>query len=205
MLPVHTKRIFIRLFLIAWWFLLVQNSTMKTRLFIGIALPYSIRKQLAALPWGLDGAKFTTLHNFHLTLAFIGEAEQDAIDSICKAMAQVHETRFPLALKGLDRFDKRILWAGVTSHPHLHALQGKICMALDSIPIEFEHKPFRPHVTLARLKNSIDDAVLDACIGQHSAFKTPAFTVEQFHLFESVSTPEGVQYNPIAHFPLSIT
>lgn len=176
---------------------------MKTRLFIGIALPYFLRKQLAALPLALDGAKFTTIHNFHLTLAFIGEAEQDAKDAICKAMEQVHEQQFPLALKGIDRFDKRILWAGTTSHPQLHALWGKICTALDAIPIAFEHKPFRPHVTLARLKNSVEDTALEACILQHSNFKTAAFTVEQFQLFESVSTPEGVQYNPLAHFPLA--
>jgi 2'-5' RNA ligase len=176
---------------------------MSARLFIGIALPHSMCKQLAGLPLDMHGAKCTSMHNFHLTLAFIGEVESSSINAICQSMRRIHCKQFPLAAKGIGRFDKRILWAGVTSHAQLHPLQAEICTALNAIGVEFDHKPFRPHITLARLRNSTNEEELDAFIAQHKAFRSAPFTVQTFQLFESKSTAQGVQYTPLVSFPLS--
>src|SRR5688572_2199137 len=68
--------------LIARLAILLQNTLMNARLFVGLALPPPVRKQLAALPRDLPGAKWTTSSNLHLTLTFIGEAPRESISSI---------------------------------------------------------------------------------------------------------------------------
>lgn len=176
---------------------------MKASLFIGIPIPYPVRKQLAALPHSLEHAKWSIAENFHLTLAFIGETERDAIDEITRTLQDLHYSQFALAMQGVDRFDKRVLWAGVTSHKELHDLHGQICALLDGMGVEFDHRPYRPHVTLARLRASVNDTELDAWMAEHKNLKSLTFMVEQFHLYESLSTPQGTRYIPLASFPLS--
>lgn len=182
---------------------MVQNAPMKARIFIGIPVPPAIRKQLAALPHDIAGAKWSDSANYHLTLAFIGETERDAIDRICEALRRVEAMQFPLAIHGVGRFDTRILWAGVTSHAHLHGLQGRVRAALDGIGIDYDHRPYRPHVTMARLKSGLDETQLQAWMQEHAALASHSFLVEHFHLYESASTPAGVRYEPLATFSLS--
>lgn len=174
---------------------------MNARLFVGLALPPPVRKQLAALPHDLPGAKWTTASNLHLTLTFIGEAPRESIDRISEAINHVAFDVFPLALQGLGLFEKRVLWAGATSHPQLFALQEKVSAHLDKAGIAFDNKPFRPHVTLARLRHNVDSDGLKRFLDEHTDLRTPAFAVERFHLYESSSTPEGVRYVPLAAFP----
>lgn len=170
---------------------------------MGLALPPHVRKQLAALPCHLPGARWTAAGNLHLTLTFIGEAPRESIDRISEAMRHVTFDVFPLALHGLGLFDKRVLWAGVTSQPQLFTLQEKVSSHLDKAGIAFDNKPFRPHITLARLRHNVDNAGLERFLDEHAGLKTPSFAVERFHLYESSSTPEGTRYVPLAAFPFT--
>lgn len=176
---------------------------MNASLFIGISIPHAQRKQLSALPKDIAGAKWSPASNYHLTLAFIGNTERDAIDRICAALKAIQATQFPLALAGVGRFDKRVLWAGVTSLTHLHTLEGQIRTALDGIGVDYDHRPYRPHVTLARLKSDVEEKTLENWMEQQAKFRSHSFTVTEFHLYESVSTPDGVRYEPLASFALS--
>ncbi|MCH2546777.1 MAG: RNA 2',3'-cyclic phosphodiesterase [Alphaproteobacteria bacterium] len=175
---------------------------MNARLFLGITLPPSLCKQLANLPELPAHCKPTAPHNYHLTLAFIGEVDRDLIDIIHPAMADINAFDFPLAVRGLGRFDHRILWAGLTSHSHLHDLHQRILSALDAAHIPFDFKPYKPHITLARLRNSVDKEAVEAYITANADLQSSSFMVEQFHLYESVSTAHGVQYTPIASYEL---
>lgn len=176
---------------------------MKARLFIGLALPYPIRKQLASLPDKPEGAKSSPAENLHITLVFIGESERDRIDGICAAMRNVRAESFPLALRGLGRFDNRVLWTAVTSHPQLYALEDKITDALKSIGVDFDHRPFRPHITIARLRSSTSEDAVSDYIDAHSKLKSPTFIMDKFYLYEAVSTPEGSRYIQLETFALT--
>ncbi len=71
----------------------------------------------------------------------------------------------------------------------------------DSIGLECERRPFRPHVTLARIKSTIsprEAAVL-------RAWKLPkpvSFSIDSFTLWESRLTPQGAVYKAVKQFAM---
>ena len=87
------------------------------RLFVALELPATVRERLAGLGGGVPGARWTEVHNLHLTVRFIGEVENGLIPDIDEALAGVSAPAFDLVLDGVGQFGSgsrsRILWGGV--------------------------------------------------------------------------------------------
>ena len=121
------------------------------RLFVAILPSPAVRDALLAAqetlrPQGRDA--FTRPENLHLTLAFIGEAEnaapaQAALKAACTGGA------FPLTVGGLGHFDD-VWWAGVRENKRLAALALGVQAALRQAGYPIEERPWRPHITLVR-------------------------------------------------------
>lgn len=84
----------------------------------------------------------------HLTLAFLGEAADDA-----PAAAAVAALRgsgaFPMTVEGVGRFGDT-WWAGVGANPALETLALGLQADLRRRGFSLEARPWRPHITLAR-------------------------------------------------------
>ena len=65
------------------------------RLFVGIPVPPDVRQRLHVLAAGLQGARWISPENMHLTLRFIGDA-----------LAAIHEPSFEVTLSGIETFDR---------------------------------------------------------------------------------------------------
>lgn len=176
------------------------------RLFVALPLPAMLRQSLALLAGGIPGAKWTPVENFHLTLKFIGEVEEHVADDIVAALDGVHADAFDVALKGVGTFDgrrgARLLYAAVPLTEGLAELAGRVESALRRVPgLDLETRRFVPHVTLARLR-APDAHRLGAFIERNGTLSFPAWRVDHFALFSSVTGNEQSVYTLEERFDL---
>lgn len=175
------------------------------RLFVAIDLPGTIKQVLAEICCGLPGARWVPPDQLHLTLRFIGEADEDLFQDICSRLAQVEADRFTLALQELGCFpprkDHRVLWLGTEENDALFLLRHKVECALAGCTILPEKNAFHPHVTLARLKKTPLQYVI-RFLAAGELCSVPEFTVTTFQLYSSVLTSLGAVHRIEATYRL---
>jgi 2'-5' RNA ligase len=164
------------------------------RLFAAAELPEAVAAGLAG--WARDAAgddpalRLVGVGSLHLTLAFLGERPAEDVPGIAGALdAAVAAGRWP---EGLAIGD--VMWLA-PRRPHvltvaltdrggaLGALQERVASGLaDAIGYEAEHRRFRPHVTVARVRRG-GRPRLDLCGPQGTGtFALEAVTLMRSHL-----------------------
>jgi 2'-5' RNA ligase len=66
-----------------------------------------------------------------------------------------------------------------------------------------EDRPFRPHLTLARIKEPKGVIGLAKIVEKSEDYKAGSFTVNNLTLFKSELTPKGAIYTKLAHYPFA--
>lgn len=176
------------------------------RLFVAIPLSEEIQDRVSRLCGGLANARWVDAENFHLSLRFIGEVDESRFDDIDLALSGVRAPSFHLKLSGVDSFGNtsgvRALWVGVEREPALFHLRDKVESALVRAGVPPETKKFKPHVTLSRSRQRIDQR-LGEFIQRHSLFQAGPFPVPEFTLFSSFLSQGGPIYTPERVYPLT--
>jgi 2'-5' RNA ligase len=98
----------------------------------------------------------------HLTLKFLGEQPEDVIPALrsnMDAVAQRHRS-FAMGVGGVGAFPNfrraRVVWMGIDRDPRLELLHHDIEVACETQGFEIDGRAFRPHLTLARVKDRTD-------------------------------------------------
>ncbi len=175
-----------------------------TRLFIAVEIPEEIKQRLVACRGGIDGARWQSSGQMHLTLRFVGEVDRPQERDVRAALAGLRFPPFQVTLDGIGLFGKarkpRALWVGVDDPEPLRHLHDKINQSLVGAGFPPEERKFTPHVTLARFRGGrarrLED-FLDSCAG----LSLPAFPVNSFALFSSHLSHAGAQYRVEETFP----
>ncbi|GFP75528.1 RNA 2',3'-cyclic phosphodiesterase [Clostridium fungisolvens] len=113
---------------------------------------------------------FTEKNNFHMTIRFIGEADDLQISKIKEVMdiAVLKISSFELLLNNLGIFKRKktnILWAGVEESPVLTELHKELSTLLKEYRLPFYDKLFMPHITLGRrIELKEESTALDSLI-----------------------------------------
>lgn len=145
-------------------------------------------------------AKPVELHNLHFTLQFLGEISQDVVEKIIVALKSVKFSKFMVDFKGIGVFPKlkfpRIVWIGTDEKG------GKLLTELAKnvenvlLPLGFTvDKPFKPHITVFRIKNKIGDIEKEL-----NKFKLIDFGTQEitgFKLKQSVLSSKGPVYSDL--------
>lgn len=164
------------------------------RLFVAVDLPESVKEMLADLSRELGEVRRVAADQLHLTLRFIGDADEESFQRLKTALSAVTSPPFPLTLEGVGCFPSlrrpRVIWVGITSEERLALLQLAVEKAVTTVGIPPEDRSFSAHITLARLKDAAP-AEFAAFQARHGAFRTEPFTVEAFHLYSSTLTAGG--------------
>jgi 2'-5' RNA ligase len=120
----------------------IQNGE-QVRSFIAIELPRNIKKELEQIQYnikqrGYAGIKWVNPEGIHVTLKFLGNISSEQIIEISKVLEEATQE---VAING--------------EIAKLSRLQQRIDSLLTSCGFLKESRPFVPHLTLARLKDSI--------------------------------------------------
>ncbi len=178
-----------------------------SRLFVALSIPEIVADALSTLQSGVEGARWRPVENFHLTLAFIGETDRHGFGAALDALAAIEAPAFDLRLSGIGFFgdrQPRALWAGVDACDALDHLQGKVEQALRRAGFDLERRKFKPHVTLAYLRNTTQPAAAAYC-ARHGLFSCGPFPVEAFHLYSSQLGGVASHYEIEASYSLSFS
>jgi 2'-5' RNA ligase len=164
-----------------------------------------LQKRTAAMA---PGAKVTWIpaDRLHLTVRFIGEADDARAAAVCEVLAAPVAVRpFELTLAGAGSFPKgsppRVLWLGVTGgKEELLAAEREISSRLMRIGIPGEERAYSPHLTLARVREpgGLRTARLLEGLTDHSVGTT---RIDAITLFQSKLSPKGPTYTPLLRIP----
>ncbi|MCI0394540.1 MAG: RNA 2',3'-cyclic phosphodiesterase [Chloroflexi bacterium] len=141
---------------------------MKTiRAFIAIPLPaetlsileQTTRRLAGQTPGG--AVRWVKAENIHLTLHFLGDTAEEVIPTLATGLDRVAGGQKPFTLQ-LDKIGcfpherrPRVIWVGITGQQKaLQALHQAIGDMLEPLGWKPEERPFQPHLTLGRVKDS---------------------------------------------------
>ena len=182
------------------------------RLFVACSIPsgskVEIDKYLAPIRPRYPTASWVKGETIHLTLAFIGEQPEERIDAIGKALHQhldgATAVDAQLLSGGVFPNDRRarVAWVGIDPMERLHDLAERSRAALEAIGVEFDAKPFKPHLTVARFRDGV--AMLDArqLVKELHDFESAPFRIDHVSLFSSFLSPQGAQHTERIRVPL---
>lgn len=175
------------------------------RLFLAIDLDEALRDSLFTAAEPMRAAEPTSAWvaapKLHLTLEFLGEAEEARVQPLMRALDAVAAPQrpFEMRLHDIGAFPNfrraRVVWCGVESEPRLELLHHDLELAAQECGFELEGRAFRPHVTLARVRRPIGEERGRAL---HRVARTVEFRglqhVAHITLYESLLEPAGARY-----------
>jgi RNA 2',3'-cyclic 3'-phosphodiesterase len=197
--------------------LLTYNDSMSDilRLFIALPLPNEVKAVLKTQQDHLKtqlqehdkAIRWTTSEQWHLTLAFLGATNRERLPTIQAAMERSAKPVKPFRLEttSLGAFPSlrrpSVVWLGVEGElTPLQTLQQRLSEALSGL-LEPEDKPFKPHLTLARLKQfGLGKEVTRAFTNIPTVKQS--WSVTELCLYQSVLRPTGAEHTLVHTFPL---
>ena len=178
------------------------------RVFVVIDLPETARSELMDMQDAFAAGRPVPEDNLHLTLCFLGDQRDEAVEEAHFALSRIRAPVFDLQIVGAGSFgqhSQQVIYADVERCPQLLELEKTVTRSLRSIGLDFQKRRFRPHVTIARLPKSLSrDAMIDLPqrLAHLSAFRGTPFPVEHFQLYQSILKPDGAQHEILADYAL---
>ena len=145
-------------------------------------------------------AKPVKTENIHFTLMFLGEISESVNEKIQASLDLIKFESFKIKFEGVGAFPKpkspRVIWIGTDrqSGEKLIGLAKKVEEALSPLGFKSD-KPFKPHVTIFRIKNKIRDISED--LGRYQKEELGTQTVSEIKLKKSILTPNGPNYSDL--------
>jgi 2'-5' RNA ligase len=168
------------------------------RLFVAIPVPADIAAGLGDVRTGVPGARWRPDEALHVTLRFFGEVKETAAADLDEALAGLSAPAFDLSLQGAGAFGPgdhmHAIWAGLVESQPLRQLAARCEAAARRCGLAAERRVFRPHVTLAYLKQSPEARVAE-WVQSHSLLRSPTWRATAFALYSSWRSAQGSRYD----------
>ncbi|HYK42487.1 MAG TPA: RNA 2',3'-cyclic phosphodiesterase [Thermoanaerobaculia bacterium] len=156
-------------------------------------------------------ASWTRPSSWHLTVKFLGQATREALVSFAEAIAlqasQMEPGDLPRGGPAVfpSRGPARVLAVGFAPAAALTGLERLAAAAENAarrLGLEREDRPFRPHVTLARLRARWPAAAVDRFRKTAASWPLPAWKARRCVLYASRLGPAGAVHTELAEWPL---
>lgn len=178
---------------------------MQRRLFIGLSLPSEIRQNLTLYRQKLRNTQWIDPAFMHLTLRFLGPTSEKDFTEIDLAFSNLQHSEFYLTLSSSGEFGHKrrrgSFWGGVEKNPSLMKLKSSIDRTLEKIGFKTDPRKFTPHITIGRYQK-LEDVEIATFLQKSSAFKSSAFPVTHFHLYQSSGSYQDPFYTILTSYPL---
>lgn len=187
------------------------------RAFIAIELAAEVKTELARVQMLLRRdtacpAKWVAPENIHLTLCFLGNltkaqvgAVKGAMDDTGKHFAPLQlTTSLPGAFPSAER--PQTVWVGLEGdHGVMSRLHRYVEESLHVVGYRPDARPFRPHLTIARVHNDATQAVRLELGAAIQRLKIPSLRIDVsgLSLMKSVLNPAGAIYSCLCRVELT--
>lgn len=187
----------------------VAHAEGRLRLFFAVELTEEVRALAAEHASRLRQsfpdvrAGWERPEKLHVTLKFLGDVDAARVSSLQGAAEAATRglSTFTLAAEGTGSFPPRgaprVLWLGLRDDSGgLARLQGRLEQECEREGFPRETRPFKPHLTLARLRTPHGARELAAAHGG-TPFGPLDFNVRELILIRSQLGPGGSRYTPV--------
>lgn len=189
-----------------------NKNTIRT--FIAIELPVHVIDSIKNVQKGIKShglkLRWVQPENIHLTLKFLGDIALDDVDAIGDALKDAASSFSGISLHGkrVGVFPNlrrpKVMWVGVGGEiGELLALQSRIESNLEEKGFPKEKRKFKGHLTIGRVKGSLNEDKLMSALREFSEYTSEPFAAEEFVLFKSDLKPAGAVYTRLMTIPLS--
>jgi 2'-5' RNA ligase len=183
------------------------------RVFVAIDLTEEIRKKAVELINQLKGldidAKFTAPENLHITMKFLGEADEQSVKDIEAAISDTLKDFHPfnVSIQGIGYFGNpkhiKTLWidTGGEGREELVKMAKALNASLDHI--RHEDRDPKPHITLGRVKSGRHRDELLKKLEAMNHVKLGKMDMKLVTLKKSELSKEGPHYTDLNAFELA--
>ncbi|MBN1116684.1 MAG: RNA 2',3'-cyclic phosphodiesterase [Bacteroidales bacterium] len=157
--------------------------------------------------WGAK-MKWIPANQWHFTLAFIGETDLKVEKTVIEILNDLALglNRFHIRFNGFGLFphvhDPKIVWMGIDKQPLLVEFANKIHQELENARVEFDSRPFVPHLTVGRIRKVVDPELFNE---QFNSCRLPelfSFELKELIFYQSVLKSNGPVYEPLKRWKL---
>jgi 2'-5' RNA ligase len=184
------------------------------RSFIAIDLPDLVRRRLGTLVQELRKSNaqvgWVRIEGIHLTLKFLGNVAPELIEEIKPVLAGIALQTPPIHIEpaGCGAFptikSPRVIWAGLRGETGpLGDLARRVETAMAPFGFKPEGRPFKPHITLGRVRGRQRLEALQQILFAHRDFTAEPFDAVEVVLYKSDLRPDGARYAPLLTAPFS--
>jgi 2'-5' RNA ligase len=183
----------------------------KVRTFVALELSESLKAGILALGTALraGGVRASWLRPdaMHLTLKFLGDVEEgalpDVIEGVRLAASRTPAFRFRTTMPGAFPSPRRprVIWLGVEPVDELFGLWEALEAELSCLGFERERRPFRPHITIGRIRSPGAAGDLTRLLAE---LERPEETVDvrDVRVVKSTLKPSGAVHEVLEALPL---
>lgn len=156
-----------------------------------------------------ENIKWVPPDNFHLTLRFLGETSPEKLQALETKLEQIAKNCrcFEIIISGSGIFGKknkpRVIFLGINFPEELKRLAEEIEKGVVGLGFHNELKPFRPHLTLGRIKQLNSRNRFIQIMSDYPQTNYQTVRVSEFVLYQSILYPTGPKYKPIKSFSLN--
>ncbi len=182
------------------------------RAFVALEVTERVRESLVEFQsevrsTGAD-LKLVEKENLHFTVKFLGDITEAQATEAASRIGSLRLQSVEVEVRGAGAFpspsNPRVVWAGV-AHEH-EQMVAPIAAAVNGVLLDIgeqDDRPFRAHITLARVRSGRDSRRLsDLLNGSRERSFGPAKLAE-LKLKSSVLTPRGPVYSDLGVFTLA--
>ena len=173
------------------------------RTFIAIELEEEVKDYLAEVQAETQKlcrkGNYVPKDNFHITLHFLGEIEEDDMEYLQDAMYETARRNRPFTLTlhkigFFPRGNKGIMWAGLEKSTHLQRLFSTLEKSLEQQGFARERKGLSPHITLGR---EVEPHRSFVDVQKSTKMEPMKVSVRSISLMESVRKGPKLVYVPL--------
>ena len=183
------------------------------RLFIAVNFPADVREAVHDEVGGLrhpnDGIAWIVAPLLHVTIKFIGEIPADRLEPLASIVRKVAAVQGVLSVRvgGVGAFPNfrrpRVVWVGVKDGGELVRMATRLDEECVALGIEAERRPFRPHLTVGRVKRELSPAAAAALAqAARGLTRQRESIVRSLDLMRSELSSTGPRYHVVTSVPL---
>lgn len=181
---------------------------MSKRLFVAFKLPTELRNDLLVLEHKmknnveLSSVNWVKPDNMHITIAFLGQVEDRTASEAEDMLRRIQFRQITIKGEKVSFFDKggfpAIFHFSINDNGQLGEVAQKVRGTLSDRQINFDRKPFNPHITIARIKDGDEGLKMKEYAGGiEEMYRDKEYSINSIVLYESRFSQAGPVYIPL--------